>query len=119
MIDTAISSLEKSALLELLAQKESQIQQQNVQIQKLQEQVNKLLRQIFGQSSEKHIPSKNPDTQQAEFGFAVETLPVPAFTTQTITYDRTVKTEKSNHKDVCLFRITLKEWMSLLSRRKM
>lgn len=98
MIDTAISSLEKSALLELLAQKESQIQQQNVQIQKLQEQVNKLLRQIFGQSSEKHIPSKNPDTQQAEFGFAVETLPVPAFTTQTITYDRTVKTEKSNHK---------------------
>ena len=69
-----------------------------LQIQKLQEQVNKLLRQIFGQSSEKFILSKNPETQQAELGFSVETLPVPEFKTQTITYDRKVKTEKNNHK---------------------
>ncbi len=56
MIDSAISSLEKPQLLEII----QQLQSQN---QKLQDQIDKLLRTVFGKKSERFIPQIPEQTE--------------------------------------------------------
>lgn len=89
MIDSAISSLEKPELLELISQQQSQIQ-------KLQHQLEQLLRHIYGQKSEKYI--SNSSSSQMSLGFELPVIPEREKKKETITYEREKRTIESNHK---------------------
>lgn len=98
MIETALFSLDKPALLELIQKQQSQIQDQELRVEKLQHQIEKLWKIISGKTSEKFIAANPPDSNQAELGFDLGRLAAPEVEMQTITYKRPIKKEKSNHK---------------------
>lgn len=88
MIDSAISSLEKPELLELV----QRLQSQN---QRLQNQIDQLLRTVFGKKSERFIPNV---PAQIELPLDIKLIDEPEVKKETITYERKKSTGKSNHK---------------------
>lgn len=69
--------------------------QQQEEIKKLQHQLDQLLRHIYGQKSEKFVPS---DPNQAILGFDLPELAQKQRAKETITYSREKKTHENNHK---------------------
>ena len=87
MIETQ-QNPEVAALLEI-------IQQKDLQIQKLQNQLEQLLRTVYGKKSERFAPTL---PGQGSFALDIPVLETPEVKTETITYEREKPSGKSNHK---------------------
>ncbi len=94
MIETQQNS-EIAALLNLVQQQQSQLQEKDIQIKKLQNQLDQLLRTVYGNKSERFAPTI-PGQISLPLDFPVDEK--PEIKKETITYERNKPDGKSNHK---------------------
>lgn len=95
MIETQ-ENPELTALLNIIQQKDFQLQQKDLRIDKLQHQLEQLLRLFYGSKSERFAPVADPN--QIPLSLDVETIPAPEVKKETITYDRNKCSSTVNHK---------------------
>ena len=89
-------NLDNAALLDLVRQQQSQLEQRDLRIDKLQHQLEQLLRSFYGSKSERFSPTGDPN--QIPLSLDVEALSAPEVKKETITYERTKPSSSSNHK---------------------
>ena len=90
----AIKNSDNTALLTLLAEQQSQLEQKDLRITNLEQQLEQLLRHIYGQRSEKF----SVDASQMSLGLDLPLVEKAERKIETITYEREKSSGKSNHK---------------------
>ncbi len=85
-----------AALLDIIKQKNIQIEKQNFRIEKLEHQLEQLIRTVYGKKSERFTPTVFPGQLPLALDIAVQEQ--EEVTKQTITYDRKIPRKKSDHK---------------------
>ena len=95
MIETQ-ENFDSAALLNIIQQKDFQLQQKDLRIDKLQHQLEQLLRAFYGSKSERFTGSTDPN--QIPLSLDVDSISVPEVKKETITYEREKPSGKSNHK---------------------
>jgi transposase len=92
----AIKNSDNTALLALIAEQQSQLEQKDLRISKLEHQLEQMLRAYYGKKSERFILQPGPD--QIPLPLDVESTPASEVKKETITYERKKPSGKSNHK---------------------
>lgn len=95
MIET-LENFDNAALLTLIQQQQSQLQQKDFRIDKLQHQLEQLLRAFYGSKSERFTITADPN--QIPLSLDVESISAPELKIETITYERTKGSSSVNHK---------------------
>lgn len=95
MIET-VNNLDNAALLTLVEQQQSQLQQKDLRIDKLQQQLEQLLRAFYGSKSERFTAEVNPN--QIPLSLDVESSAAVQVKKETISYERVKPSANSNHK---------------------